>query len=346
MSQPATWRRGGGGAELSQDGSAWRWWSVIEWVCSAALERSPKRRPRKAAGRTAPLNCLPGRCRHRRRSALDGSCYSLLQSVHQVGCGEGGARQMHSGLPSADATVTRCSPQRATARPFPLRCAHGSPPERLRLGSFAQLSPFHAAQTHPAEAPQVKDECAAGLLGGGGVGFCQRPCKTVDRPGGRAPRLPWLAEWSMGPACQSLAKIWSCCAASCASDEAASEPTGGVKARVVAASVPPIGPPRHHQCAPHLHSTTNVPNGKSWSCSALQDMCVCVCVGVRGGLGLPGGGLEEWRTRAWPFACARAAGRRVAGQRTRGEDGRGCAAREPHKQKTWAASAPRYTENL
>ena len=29
-------------------------------------------------------------------------------------------------------------------------------------------------------------------------------------------------------------------------------------------------------------------------------------MGVRGGLGLPGGGFEEWRTRAWPFACARA----------------------------------------
>ena len=44
-----------------------------------------------------------------------------------------------------------------------------------------------------------------------------------------------------------------------------------------------------------------------------QDVCVCVRLA-----GLPGGGLEGWRTRAWPFACARAAGRRVAGQRTRG----------------------------
>ena len=183
---------------------------------------------------------------------------------------------MHSGLPSADATVTRCSPQRATTRPPPMRCAHGSPPERLQwawplLGSFSMLL------RHPAEAPQVKDACKVGLLGGGGVGrlpAALRDCGQTG-PGGRAPRLPWLAEWSMGPACQSLTKIWSCCAASCASDEAASEPTGGVKARVVAASAPPIGPPRHHHAHPFAFNH-QCAQGESWSCTAWQDV-LSVC---------------------------------------------------------------------
>ena len=39
--------------------------------------------------------------------------------------------------------------------------------------------PFHAAQAHPAEAPQVKDACEAGLLGGGGV--CFLPAALRDR---------------------------------------------------------------------------------------------------------------------------------------------------------------------
>ena len=38
------------GAELSQDGSAWRWWSVIEWVCAPLLMlRCSRAVPRKAS---------------------------------------------------------------------------------------------------------------------------------------------------------------------------------------------------------------------------------------------------------------------------------------------------------
>ena len=77
--QPAAWRRGG----FSQDGSTKMMVSDRECVCSAAhaplLSSGPKKAStsQKAAGRTAPLNCLPGRCRHWWRSALDGGCYSL-----------------------------------------------------------------------------------------------------------------------------------------------------------------------------------------------------------------------------------------------------------------------------
>ena len=141
---------------------------MLRCSCSAALERSPKASSQKSGGTdgSADLPPCPGRCRHWRRSALDGGCYSLLQSVHQVGCGEGGARQMHSGLPFADATVTRCSPQRATTRPSPAAMRPRQP-----AGTAPTRVLFHAAQAHPAEAPQVKDARAAGLLGGGGVGL-------------------------------------------------------------------------------------------------------------------------------------------------------------------------------
>ena len=75
----------------------------------------------------------------------------------------------------------------------------------------------------------------------------------------------------------------------------------------------PIRPPRHHHAHPFGFSH-HVPNGKSWSCTAWQDV-LSVCVAAWP----PAGGLEEWRARAWPFACARAAGRRACGgQRTRG----------------------------
>ena len=71
--------------------------------------------------------------------------------------------------PFADATVTRRSSQR-----HGVRSPNATPTTARRnvLGEPGPCSgPFHAAQAHPAEAPQVKDACQAGLLGGGGVGF-------------------------------------------------------------------------------------------------------------------------------------------------------------------------------
>ena len=191
---------------------------------------------------------------------------------------------MHSGLPFADATVTRCSPQRATARPPPECNAHDSPPERLRrawplLGSFPCCSDT-SSRGAPSERTHVRPVCWAAAW----AFFCQRPCKTVrtGRPRSAVALACRVEHGSCLPvAGQDLELL---CAASCASDEAASEPTGGVKARVVAASAPPIGRlgttmrtpfAFNHQCA----------QWESWSCTAWQDLCV----GVHGGLGLGGG---------------------------------------------------------
>ena len=70
-------------------------------------------------------------------------------------------------------------------------------------------------------------------------------------PGGHAPRLPWLAEWSMGPACQSLAKIWSCCKlrrklcqrrGGRRADRRRQSPSRGCVRSTPAASAPPCAP--------------------------------------------------------------------------------------------------------
>ena len=136
----------------------------------------------------------------------------------------------------------------------------------------------------------MKDACQAGLLGGGGVGFLfasglarpwtDRAAALRGCPG--SPSGAWVLLASRWPRSGDAAPQ-----AVPATRRPASRPAAS-KTRVVAASAPPIGPPRHHQCAPHLLSTTNVPNGKSWSCTAWQDLCV----GVHGGLGLPQAG---WR---------------------------------------------------
>ena len=55
--------------------------------CSRAVAKASTQKGGGTDGSTELPPC-PGRCRHWRRSALDGGCYSLLQSVHQVGCGE------------------------------------------------------------------------------------------------------------------------------------------------------------------------------------------------------------------------------------------------------------------
>lgn len=301
------WRRG---AEFSQDGSAWRWWSVIVCVCAPLLMLRCSRAVAKKASTTqkgggtdgsAELPPRPGRCRHWRRSALDGGCYSLLQSVHQVGCGEGGARQMHSGLPSADATVTRCSPQRATARPSPAamrpRQPAGTAPTRVLSMLLRHVQQRRRKWTH------AKPVCWAG----GGVGLL--PAALRDRGQTRRPRSAVaLARRVEHGSCLPVAgqdlellrrKLCQRRAGQRADRRRQSPSRGCVR------STPGrLGTTMRT----HLHSTTNVPNGRSWSCTAWQDLCV----GVRLA-GLPGGGFEEWRARAWPFACARAAGRRARG---------------------------------
>ena len=238
---------------------------------------------------------------------------------------------MHSGLPSADPTVKRCSPQRATTRPSP----DASAPTAARRNGLDEpgpcSGPFHAAQAHAAEAPQVKGRTRSRSAGRRRRGlFCQRPCETVDRPGGRAPRLPWLAEWSMGPACQSLAKIWSCCKlrrklcqrrGGQRADRRRQSPSRGcVRSTHRAASAPPMRTPFafNHQCA-------------QWRILVLHRLAgyVCGCAWrpwpsrrrVRGVAG----------ARVAICVCARCWAARGGGSAPRGEDGRRCAAREPHK---------------
>ena len=181
----------------------------------------------------------------------------------------------------------------------------------------------------------MKDAREAGLLGGGGVGFLLasgRARPWTDRaaalrgcPG--SPSGAWVLLASRWPRSGAAAS----CATSCASDEAASEPTGGGKARVVAASAPPIGPPRHHHAHPICIQPPMCPM-ENPGLAPLGRICVFVCVGVHGGLGLPEAGSRSGgRARGHLRVRALLGGVRVAGQRTRGEDGRGGAAREPHK---------------
>ena len=136
------------------------------------------------------------------------------------------------------------------------------------------------------------------------------PAALRDRPDRAAalrgcpgsPSGAWVLPASRWPRSGAAAS----CAASCGSDEAAGEPTGGVKARVVAASAPPIGPPRHHHAHPFAFNH-HVPNGNPGLAPLGRTSCLCATGWP------PGGGFEEWGVRAWPFACARAARRRARG---------------------------------
>ena len=136
---------------------------------------------------------------------------------------------------------------------------------------------FHAAQAHPAEAPQVKGRTRGRSAGRRRRGLFASGLARPSGPGGRAPRLPWLAEWSMGPACQSLAKIWSCCKlrrklwqrrGGRRADRRRQSPSRGcVRSTHRAASAPP--------CAP-ICIQPPCAQWESWSCTAWQDV-LSVC---------------------------------------------------------------------